>query len=164
MPKVDSANFFYHDPQIKKEKNKHVNKKKSTVLKKESEFEKTLQFKEVELEQENNNTQESELQNLLKQIGTQGEKLKKNKKFIDLDLYKKHIKKYLSIVIAKTENTKKKILWDKNKKEKIAKIHFQIIDKELLELTRIFFAEQQNTLAIAAKIDKIEGLLIDLRS
>src|SRR4030042_2033602 len=101
---------------------------------------------------------------LLKEIGKHGENLKRTKLLKDLDLYKKLVKEYLTIVLELSEKTEKIVLWDKSKKQKVTKIHLQVINQELLELTRIFFSEQQNTFAIASKIDMIEGLLVDLRS
>ena len=168
MAKIEDVNIpFNFNPQVSKKKSKKLEKKakgSSIFLKEPETFEEILYDTEIRLEAQEIEKQKTKLENLLKDIGNQGEKLKKSRVLIDLDIYKKLVKKYLSIAIMLSEKTEKKYLWDKFKKEKIAKTHFQIIDKELLELTRIFFTEQQNTFAIAAKIDKIEGLLIDLKS
>src|SRR4030042_703247 len=88
-------------------------------------------------------------------------KLKKSRHFNDLEIYKNLIKKFLLFAIDLMEKKEKKALWDKTKKEKITKIHISVINKELKELTKIFFDEQKNILAIASKIDKIEGLIIN---
>jgi uncharacterized protein YaaR (DUF327 family) len=67
-------------------------------------------------------------------------------------------------VIDQSEKSEKKAIWNKIKKEKITKIHLQVVNKELLDLTRIFMSEQYSVLEIASKIDKIQGILIDMAS
>ena len=167
MKKIDNTNYlFNYDPQVKKKKSKKSEKsrvKSSITLENSNNFEKILYATEIDLEAQAIEAQKIKLENLLKQIGKQGEKLKKSKHLEDLDVYKKNIKEYLLIFLSLAEKTEKKTTWNKFKKEKTVKIHLEIIDEELLELTKIFFTEQHNTLAIAAKIDKIEGLLVDLR-
>lgn len=164
MSKIENVFYSSPDPNVKRQKSKKSEKSKisGSSTTKEMTFEEILMPKEVELNAENVEREKIEI--LLKQIGNQGEKLKRSKQLEDLDKYKKLVKEYISIVLALSENTEQKILWDRKKKEKVTKVHLKIIDHEMLELTRIFIQEQQNTLAIAAKIDKIEGLLVDLKS
>jgi uncharacterized protein len=172
MEKINYINHFSNpDSNIKKAKSK---KKKldSTgsffTSKDVSAFDEILNDAYTEetgsLSNENNEITHKKIEGLLKEIGRQGEKLKKSKILADLDLYKKMIKEYLNLILEQSESVEKKSLWDKNKKQKITKVHLQVINNELLELTKIFFSEQQNTFAIAAKIDRIEGLLVDLKS
>ena len=166
MDKIDHLNYFAHlNSKIKKDKSKkskNENTKKVHVENKTI-FEEIYAIQDIKNEKIQNEIQEQKLENLLKEIGNQGERLKKFRFLEELDKYKKLIKEYISIFLQISEDAEKKTLWDKNKKEKISKIHLRIINQELAELTRIFFEEQQNTFAIAAKIDKIEGLLIDLK-
>jgi len=72
------------------------------------------------------------------------------------------VKKFLLSAIELSEKVERKTLWNNFKKEKVTKIHLSIIDKELNELTKYFFEEQRDVFKIAAKIDKIEGILIDI--
>ncbi len=154
------------DPKIKKNKSKKNDKlsNKDINFNENSTFEEILETTETNFENNEIKLKEEKLENLLKQIGNTGEKLKKSKLLEDLNSYKNLIKEYLSLVLSLSEETEKKTIWNKAKKEKITKVHIKIINQELLDLTRLFFAGQQNTFTIAAKIDKIEGLLIDLKS
>lgn len=162
-------NIFHYsnlDPKIKKNKSKKNDKlsNKSKIFNETSTFEEILETTETDFEKNEINLKEKKLENLLKEIGNAGEKLKKSKLLEDLNTYKNLIKEYLSLVLSLSEKTEKKTIWNKAKKEKIAKVHIKIINQELLDLTRLFFAGQQNTFTIATKIDKIEGLLIDLKT
>ncbi len=147
-------------------KSKDVNKskegKKSVEIKKKDSIFKNILQKEIEKKEDVETTNLEEIQKLLKDIGLQGRVLKKSSSIEDLDVYKKLVKKYIMSVIDISENTEKKSVYNRFKREKISKTHLNVIDKELLELTKIFIAEQKDVLKIASKIDKIEGMLIDL--
>ena len=168
MDKIDHLNYFAHlNSKIKKDKSKKTKSENTDKIKSEnkSTFEEIYNLQDIKPKtfQSQNQNQEYKLENLLKEIGNQGEKLKKSRLLEELDKYKKLVKEYISIFLQLSEEAEKKTLWDRNKKEKVSKVHLKIINQELSELTRIFFEEQQNTFAIAAKIDRIEGLLIDLK-
>ena len=166
MDKIQNISHFSNlDPKIKKKKSKKSDKslKKNISTNELSTFEEILETEEIEFTNSEIKLNEEKLENLLKQIGNYGEKLKKSKLINDLNVYKNLVKEYISLVISLSEKSEKKIMWNKFKKEKTAKLHFKIINQELLNLTKLFMTEQKNTLAIAAKIDKIEGILIDLK-
>jgi uncharacterized protein len=172
MDKINYINHFINpDSNVKKAKSKKKKLNSSDTFftsKDISTFDEILNDAYTEetgsLNNEKNGIDNDKIEGLLKEIGKQGEKLKKSKHLEDLDQYKKMIKEYLNLILEQSEKVEQKSLWDKNKKQKITKVHLQIINSELLELTKIFFSEQQNTFAIAAKIDRIEGLLVDLKS
>lgn len=106
-------------------------------------------------------TQE-EISVLLKDIGIQGKRFKQHRTMENLEEYKRMIRKLLGRVIESAENVSVKTLYNPIRKEKSPKLHFSIIDNELLHLTKIFMEEQNNVLKIASQIDKIEGILLDL--
>ena len=167
MEKIHNLSHFSNlDPKLKKSKSKKSDKssKKNIFSKELSAYQEVLETTETTFDSDEKKINEEKLENLLKQIGNYGEKLKKSKLLKDLNAYKNLVKEYISIVISLSEKTEKKAVWNKLKKEKVAKVHIKIINQELLDLTKLFFAEQQNTFTIASKIDKIEGLLIDLKS
>jgi len=182
MDKIENSSYIYfNEDQIKKSSEKKKNNKITSDF-----FEPKTKFNTLILESEMDSIQkkpkaniEEEIASLQKELGIQGEVLKKSKSINDLDLYKKIVKKYLSVVISLTEKVEKKELlnWHKYKKEKEkktylsvtdikkdAKLHLSIIDKELYELTREFIKSQRNIFLIAAKIDRIEGILVNLLS
>ncbi len=159
------CNYYNFNTKTKKNKSKKSDKTlKNKSINELSSFDEILEANETDFEINKIKLNEEKLENLLKQIGNYGEKLKKSKLIKDLNIYKNLVKEYLSIVISLSEKTEKITMWNKVKKEKISKVHITIINQELLNLTKLFFAEQQNTFTIAAKIDKVEGLLIDLKS
>jgi uncharacterized protein YaaR (DUF327 family) len=169
MDKIDNYNFIqdFLPKKIQKDKLKKtrdLKSKKSVFFEKEESFDNIISSIEKDIDLKEIKKYQDELENILKNIGKQGEKLKKSRQLVDLENYKKLVRDYLKIFIALSEKKEKVILWDKRKKEKIAKVHLDIINKELQELTKIFFLEQQNTLKFAQKIDFIEGILIDLMS
>lgn len=164
--------FVNNKPPLKSEtskskwdKKKKINFEKANISLFNEILEEEIALEELEEKEEKYQGKELEtIEKLLKDIGRQGEILKKSRSLEDLDKYKKMIKNFLKEIIDRIEKKERKSLWDKRKKEKIMKVHITIINKELEELTRIFFDEQQNILAIASQIDKIEGILIDLIS
>ena len=172
---MDKINYI--NPFSNPESNKKLSKNKKEKLKSESSFLNSSSVSSFDEVLNDSYAEESEalngkdkdlpqkrIETLLKEIGKQGERLKKSRNLEDLDIYKKMIKEYISLILKESENIEKRNVWNPSKKQKINKVHLQVINSELLELTRIFFSDQQNNLAIAAKIDKIEGLLIDLKS
>lgn len=169
MVKINNENFHFNlDPAINKRKTKDTDKKsqkikKGTILS-FNELLDSQNSKPLPAVESNESEYEQELQTKLKEIGIIGERLKKSRQMIDLDRYKKLVQEYIKAVVTLSEKVDKRALWDRRRREKVEKVHLQIVNKELLELTEIFFSEQQNTLAIAAKIDRIEGMLIDLKS
>ncbi|HOJ64524.1 MAG TPA: YaaR family protein [Spirochaetota bacterium] len=163
MEKINENNYLYQQNSLATNK---ANVKKKNEIKSIKEKNKTSFFdflKTEEIKEENDiSLQKEELINLLKEIGKQGEKLKKNLTLDNLTEYKKMVKKFLLSAIELSEKVERKTLWNSFKKEKVTKIHLSIIDKELNELTKYFFEEQRDVFKIAAKIDKIEGILIDI--
>lgn len=165
MSKIDETNLFlnanayFQKKPIKKQEKSDVIKSKKTLFDNLLSTEESQQLTENESYDNNR-----EIETQLKEIGIIGEKIKKNRNLTDLDQYKKKIKAFISLIINKSESIDTKFVWNKTRKEKIAKVHLKVIDKELKELTNIFFSEQRSVLKIASQIDKIEGILIDLSS
>ena len=165
MSKIDETNLFlnanayFQKKPIKKQEKLDIIKSKKTLFDNLLSTEEYQQVTENDLDNNNN-----EIETQLKEIGIIGEKIKKNRNLTDLDQYKKKIKVFISLILNKSESIDTKFVWNKMRKEKIAKVHLKVIDKELKELTNIFFSEQKSVLKIASQIDKIEGILIDLSS
>ena len=168
MSKIENSSYIYfNEDQIKKSNSKNKNDKtlsesfelkpKFSTLIAESEIDSAVQINSKDKIEE-------EVSLLQKELGIQGEILKKSKDINDLDLYKKIVKKYLNTIITLTEKIEKKDLRNWHKKVKESKVHISIIDRELFELTREFIKEQRNVFIIASKIDKIEGILVNLLS
>ncbi|HOV13707.1 MAG TPA: DUF327 family protein [Spirochaetota bacterium] len=168
MQKINDPSYLVNNELYLKnrELNKPVGKKKTDIVnnkKKKSIFDEILN-NEIEKTEEKREANLEEIQMMLKDVGLQGEVLKKSRNIEDLDKYKKLVKKFIMSIIDVAENTEKKSVYNRIKKEKITKVHLNIIDKELLELTKIFISEQYEVLKVASKIDKIEGMLISILS
>ena len=163
MDKINN-NYFFLNPEIKNTDDQKKTKKSSTIARQASLFQKMLMQEEEHIEQvsENKNELNDEIANLLKDISAKGRNLKKYKKVEDLEDYKKLIQSLLKKVVSSTEKVEKKATFRNGQKN--FKLHLQIINKNLLELTREFMKQQKSVIAVATKIDSIEGLLLDLLS
>lgn len=163
MDKINN-NYFFLNPEIKNNDDQKKTKKSSTIARQASLFQKMLMQEEEPIEQvsENKNELNDEIANLLKDISAKGRNLKKYKKVEDLEDYKKLIQNLLKKVVSSTEKVEKKATFRNGQKN--FKLHLQVINKNLLELTREFMKQQKSVIAIATKIDSIEGLLLDLLS
>ena len=163
MDKINN-NYFFLNPEIKNNDDQKKTKKSSTIARQASLFQKMLMQEEEPIEQvsENKNELNDEIANLLKDISAKGRNLKKYKKVEDLEDYKKLIQNLLKKVVSSTEKVEKKATFRNGQKN--FKLHLQIINKNLLELTREFMKQQKSVIAVATKIDSIEGLLLDLLS
>lgn len=163
MDKINN-NYFFLNPEIKNTDDQKKTKKSSTIARQASLFQKMLMQEEEPVEQvsENKNELNDEIANLLKDISAKGRNLKKYKKVEDLEDYKKLIQSLLKKVVSSTEKVEKKATFKNGQKN--FKLHLQVINKNLLELTREFMKQQKSVIAIATKIDSIEGLLLDLLS
>ena len=163
MDKINN-NYFFLNPEIKNTDDQKKTKKTSTIARQASLFQKMLMQEEEHIEpvSENKNELNDEIANLLKNISAKGRNLKKYKKVEDLEDYKKLIQSLLKKVVSSTEKVEKKATFKNGQKN--FKLHLQVINKNLLELTREFMKQQKSVIAIATKIDSIEGLLLDLLS
>ena len=162
MDKINYINHFSNpDSNVKKAKpkKKKLNSTDSFFTPKDvSSFDEILNDTYAEetgsLNSEKNEINLQKIEGLLREIGKQGEKLKKSKMLADLDMYKKMIKEYISLILEQSESVEKKSLWDKNKKQKIAKVHLQVINNELLELTKFFSLNSKTPLQLLQKLIK----------
>ena len=163
MDKINN-NYFFLNPEIKNTDDQKKTKKSSTIARQASLFQKMMMQEEEHIEpvSENKNELNDEIANLLKDISAKGRNLKKYKKVEDLEDYKKLIQSLLKKVVSSTEKVEKKATFRNGQKN--FKLHLQIINKNLLELTREFMKQQKSVIAVATKIDSIEGLLLDLLS
>lgn len=165
MSRIDDNNLLFNPGSIftpRQTKKSSNLKTKKTSSENKSLFAKAFEEQDDDIIINDNVNSETSLEESLKEIGLLGEKLKRSKSLQDLDDYKKSIKRYIDQIIDKTVKYETKYVWNRAKKEKIPKIHLKIIDRELEELTKIFFDEQKSVFLIASKIDKIEGILVDL--
>lgn len=101
---------------------------------------------------------EQELKNMFDNIKKKGNRLSITKCYTDVRSYKKMIQEYLESVLRYMYNVKKDIsFWQTQ-----YFITVDTIDRKLEELTELLMSEQKENLNVAATIDDISGLLVDI--
>lgn len=101
---------------------------------------------------------EEQLKNMIEDIHKKGNRLVVTKTYGDVIAYKKMIKEYLESILKYMYDTKKDIsFWQTQ-----YFITVDTIDKKLEELTEVLLKGEMENLNIAASIDEIQGLIVDI--
>jgi uncharacterized protein len=101
---------------------------------------------------------EEQLKELFENIKKKGNRLAVTKSYVDVRAYKKMIKEYLESVLSYMYGIKKDIsFWQTQ-----YFITVDTINQKLEEITQALLADQKETLNVAATIDDISGLLVDI--
>lgn len=101
---------------------------------------------------------EEQLKEMIEDIKKKGAVLVTTKTYRDVVLYKKMIKEYLQSILQHMYNTKKNIsFWQTQ-----YFIMVETIDRKLEELTKAFVDEEIKNMNLAATIDEIQGLILDI--
>lgn len=105
-----------------------------------------------------NKKNEEELKEMLEDIRKKGNRLAVTKCYSDVFSYKKLIKEYLKSVLSYMYEVKKDIsFWQTQYFMTV-----DTIDEKLKGLTELLLAEEKDNLKIAAAIDEISGLVVDI--
>lgn len=101
---------------------------------------------------------EQELKNMQDEIKKKGNRLSITKCYADVKAYKKMIREYLSSVLEHMFSVKKDIsFWQTQ-----YFITVEVIDDRLEELTQMLLSEEKDKINVAATIDEISGLIVDI--
>ncbi|MDR5588373.1 MULTISPECIES: YaaR family protein [Clostridium] len=101
---------------------------------------------------------EEQLRKLMDDIKKRGNKLVLTKTYVDVVMYKKMIKEYLESILKFMYDTKKDIsFWQTQ-----YFVTVDTIDEKLEELTNMLLSEEKENLNLAATIDEIQGLIVDI--
>ena len=101
---------------------------------------------------------EEQLKKMIEDIHKKGNRLVVTKTYGDVIAYKKMIKEYLESILKYMYDTKKDIsFWQTQ-----YFITVDTIDKKLEELTEVLLKGEMENLNIAASIDEIQGLIVDI--
>ena len=101
---------------------------------------------------------EQELKKMIDDIKKKGNRLVITKTYADVVYYKKMIKEYLESVLKYMYDTKKDIsFWQTQ-----YFVTVETIDGKLEELTQGLLGDEKENLNIAATIDEIQGLIVDI--
>ncbi|WP_459834870.1 YaaR family protein [Clostridium carnis] len=101
---------------------------------------------------------EEQLRKMIEDIKKRGNRLVVTKTYGDVIAYKKMIKEYLESILKFMYDTKKDIsFWQTQ-----YFVTVDTIDGKLEELTQAMLNEESENLNIAASIDEIQGLIVDI--
>ena len=101
---------------------------------------------------------EEQLNKMIEEINKRGNRLVTTKTYGDVIAYKKMIKEYLASILKFMYDTKKDVsFWQTQ-----YFVTVETIDERLQELTNSLMAEERENLNVAATIDEIQGLIVDI--
>lgn len=101
---------------------------------------------------------EEELKEMIEDINKKGNRLVATKIYGDVIAYKKMIKEYLESILKFMYDTKKDIsFWQTQ-----YFVTVDTIDQKLEEITQTLLNNESDNLNIAASIDEIQGLIVDI--
>ena len=101
---------------------------------------------------------EEQLKKLVDDIKKRGNKLILTKTYVDVVMYKKMIKEYLESVLKYMYETKKDISFWRTQYF----VTVDTVDGKLEELTQAVLGDQKENINIAATIDEIQGMIVDM--
>lgn len=126
-----------------------TSEKKQTAIKKD--FSQSFSFAREQ-------KSEQELKDMQDEIKKKGNRLAITKCYADVKAYKRMIQEYLSSVLEHMFSIKKDIsFWQTQ-----YFITVEVIDNRLEELTQMLLGEEKDKLNVAATIDEISGLIVDI--
>lgn len=101
---------------------------------------------------------EQQLKKMLEDIKKKGNRLAVTKCYSDVHAYKKLIREYLESIMKHMYELKKDIsFWQTQYFMTV-----ETIDDKLEELTKLLLSEEKDNMKIAATIDEITGLVVDI--
>ena len=101
---------------------------------------------------------QDELKKMADNIKKRGNRLVLTKTYADVKIYKKLIKEYLESVLRYMYDTKKDIsFWQTQ-----YFVTVDTVDEKLEELTNAILGDEKENINVAATIDEIEGLIVDI--
>ncbi|MGL5353768.1 MAG: YaaR family protein [Clostridium sp.] len=101
---------------------------------------------------------EEQLKKMIEDINKRGNRLVVTKTYGDVIAYKKMIKEYLQSILKFMYDTKKDVsFWQTQ-----YFVTIDTIDEKLQELTESLLSEERENLNVAATIDEIQGLIVDI--
>ena len=104
---------------------------------------------------------EEQLQRLVEDIITQGERLAERVDIRELKIYKKLIAEFLDLVIGKSKKFSKRSLLDRRGRHRVYAI-VKNINEELEQLTQDVLQEEKDNIRLLQRLADIRGLILDL--
>ncbi|SHT12470.1 Protein of uncharacterised function (DUF327) [Mycobacteroides abscessus subsp. abscessus] len=120
----------------------------------------SLKFNEL-VQKQDQKMQIGQLQNLLKDIESAGERLARSRTFKDLSKYKTIVKRFVKEAVDFGMDLKQSHSWNQYGQGRSLKI-VETIDEKLVEITEGVLEKEGNSIDLLGKIGEIKGLLINL--
>ncbi len=98
---------------------------------------------------------------LMGAISEQGKKIGKRKDVRDMKKYRGLIKEFMNEIINRSHTFERENFLDRKGRHRVYGI-IRLIDQNLDELAQELVKEEQDNIAILAKIGEIEGLILDI--
>lgn len=117
----------------------------------------------VDLTQSQGKLSRDRLDAYIQEITAQGERLSQTPTYAELKAYRTLISKFLGEVVSQLYTVDSQAGWDRHGRQKMYTTIKQL-DDELAGLTEDIRQGQERQMAIAARLDGIRGMLIDLYS
>ena len=106
-------------------------------------------------------TLKEHIQALMGEISEQGKKIAKKKDVRDMKKYRGLIKEFMNEIINRSHAFERENFLDRRGRHRVYGI-IRLIDQNLDELAKELVKEEQDNIAILAKIGEIEGLILDI--
>lgn len=136
---------------------KNISRNNTTEIKREKKVNLKKDFSQSFNHAKDRRTDE-EFKKMIKGIKVKGERLSISKSYADVIAYKKMIKEYLKEVLENMYKIEKDIsFWQTQ-----YFVTVEIIDEKLDELTKVLMSNEKESLNIAATIDDIQGMIVDI--
>ena len=98
---------------------------------------------------------------LMGAISEQGKKIGKKKDVRDMKKYRGLIKEFMNEIVNRSHTFERENFLDRKGRHRVYGI-IRLIDQNLDELAKELVKEEQDNIAILAKIGEIEGLILDI--
>lgn len=104
---------------------------------------------------------QARLNTLMEEITMQGDKLAKKRDIRDMKKYRGLIKDFMNEIINRSHSFSRENFLDRKGRHRVYGI-VRLVDENLDELAQELMKDEQDHLAILAKIGEIRGLLLDI--
>lgn len=104
---------------------------------------------------------QTRLQAMMEEITMQGDKLAKKRDIRDMRKYRGLIKDFMNEIINRSHSFSRENFLDRRGRHRVYGI-IRLVDENLDELAQELMKDEQDHLAILAKIGEIRGLLLDI--
>ena len=104
---------------------------------------------------------QARLATLMEEITMQGDKLAKKRDVRDMKRYRGLIKEFMNEIINRSHSFSRENFLDRRGRHRVYGI-VRLVDENLDELAKDLMKDEQDHLAILAKIGEIRGLLLDI--